>query len=623
MLFRSLDISPPARGRSDWSVRFSGGPARSDRPARPFGYLAARGKWFAAAGGRPDRLDLDVWLERSPLGDITALIRGADAGIHGAVTSRMRLSGPLDDIAVSGRITFEDVHRWDLLPAHGRNWPLSVRGRLNLAAHRLELETSSSAREALPLSIRVEIADFLTNPRLSAAANWNRFPLAPVLDLARHMGARLPERLALAGTLDGTAAYDSRNGLEGELAFRDTAVTLPDSPPIRFEQARLLFDRAGFRLAPAVVRTAEEDVAQFEAAHQWDTGATELAISTRSMNIGGLRAQVALAGVPWLEQVAAGSWSGKLRYRWDPASAVPRSGWTGDIDLKDIDFPVPGLAGPLRILAAHAAIQGPRVLLSRMDARAGKLAASGEYRYEPLLARPHRFRLDIPEADAAELERLLAPTLARSRGLLARALNIGRAPVPEWLTARRMEGTLHIGALDIGKARLENVRARLVWQGTRVRFEGASAHLAEAALSGVLTVNLRGSRPAYLLAGRVRRFGFHSGAVDAEGVLETRGSGAELLANLRSTGTFSGRGLELGSMPPLKSVKGAYRLAWARPELRFRFWDLHISTGEETYSGSGATQDDGRLVIQLSSGDREMRMSGTLARLHVEGPPVP
>lgn len=620
-----LDVDPPARGRSDWSVRFSGGPARSDRPARAFGYLAARGKWFAATRERPDRLDLDVQLERSAIGDITALIRGADAGIHGAVSSRMRLTGPLDDIAVSGRITVEDVHRWDLLPAHGRNWPLWVRGRLDLAGHRLELETSSSEREALPLSIRVEISGFLTNPQLSAAATWNKFPLAPVLDLARHMGARLPERLALAGTLDGTAAYDGRNGLEGELAFRDTAVTIPDSPPIRFEQARLLFDRAGVRLAPAVVRTADDDVAELEAAHNWETGASELAISTESMNIGGLRAQVALAGVPWLEQVAAGSWSGRLRYRWDPAStpAPPQSGWTGDIDLKDIAFPIAGFAVPLRIQAAHADIQGPRVVLSRIEARAGRIAATGEYRYEPALARPHRFRLDIPEATAAQIERLLAPTLGRSRGLLARALNIGATPMPEWLLTRHMEGTVHIGALDVGTARLENVRGRLVWQGARVRFERAAARVGDGALTGVLTVNLRGSRPAYLLAGRVKRFGYGSGTVDAEGVLQSRGMGSDLLANLRSTGTFSGHGLALGSTHPLKTVAGAYSLAWAHPEPRFRFWDLHLSTGNETYTGAGATQDDGRLMIQLSSGDREMRMTGTLARLHVDGPAAP
>lgn len=620
-----LDIYPPARGGKDWSVRFSGSPARSDRPSRAFGYLAARGRWVAAEHGRPDRLDLDVELERSAIGDITALIRGADAGIHGAVSSRMRVAGPIGDLRISGRLMVEDVHRWDLLPAHGRNWPLNVRGRLNLLAHRLELETSSSEREALPLYVRLEVADFLAQPQLSVAVNWNRFPLAPVLDLARHMGAELPERLQLAGTLDGSATYGSANGLAGELAFRDTAVTIPDSPPIRFEEARLLFDRDGVRLTPSVVRTAENDMAQLEAAYRWDTRATDLTISTKSMNVASLRSQVALAAVPWLEQVESGAWSGQLRYHWEPAPVpVPsQSAWSGQIELKNVGFPVPGMAEPLRIETARAHIEGPRIVLDRLQVRAGKIEATGEYRYEPLMTRPHRFRLKIPEAGAAEVERLFTPTLERSRGLLARAFNIGRSAVPQWLAMRRMEGTVEVGSLMVATTKLGNVHGRLMWDGTRARLDQMTASVEDGTLAGVLNVSLRGSRPAYLLVTRIRKLSCRSGRIDADGVLETHGMGAELLANLRSTGTFNGHALELGTMPPLKSVTGTYRLAWGKPEPRLRFWDLHIATGEEIYTGTGATQEDGRLLIQLSSGDREMRMSGTLAKLNLDEPAAP
>jgi hypothetical protein len=45
-----------------------------------------------------------------------------------------------------------------------------------------------------------------------------------------------------------------------------------------------------------------------------------------------------------------------------------------------------------------------------------------------------------------------------------------------------------------------------------------------------------------------------------------------------------------------------------------------VKTEDETYTGRGATQDDGRLVILLSSGSREMRISGTPAKLKVEEP---
>lgn len=621
-----LDVYPPARGTSDWSVRFSGGPARTDRPSRPFGYLAARGRWTPANRTRPDRLELDVQLEKSALGDIVTLVRGRDAGIHGTVSSRMRLAGTLDNVEIAGRIVVEDVHRWDLLPPHGQGWPLNLRGRLNLWGQTLELESSSTEREALPLSVRFRAADYLSQPRWAVAVNWNRFPLAPVLELARHMGAEVPERLKLAGIVDGAVAYDSTSGLGGEVAFHDAAVTIPDSPPLRCEQARMFFDAGGVRLEPALVRTQTDDQAQLEGSYRWDTPALDLAISTNSMHVESLRAQVALAAVPWLEQMRAGVWSGTLHYRQAPSAAAEASGrarWSGLIELKDAEVPVPGLAEPVKLAAARAQIQGTRVLLDRMDARIGKLAVLGDYRYEPAAVRPHRFRLAMAHADAAEIERLLAPTLRRSRGLLARAFGLGRAPEPEWLVTRRMEGTLQVGTLTLAGARLDRLRGHAIWDGTRARLENLAARWEDGTVAGSLTVNLRGTRPAYLLAARLKTVNCRSGKMDVEGVVETRGMGAELLANLRSQGIFNGRALELGSMPVLPSVSGAYRLVWGRPEPRLRFWDLQLASGEELYTGQGASQEDGRLLFQLSSGTREMRVSGTLARLHLEETPAP
>jgi len=53
-----------------------------------------------------------------------------------------------------------------------------------------------------------------------------------------------------------------------------------------------------------------------------------------------------------------------------------------------------------------------------------------------------------------------------------------------------------------------------------------------------------------------------------------------------------------------------------------RFTDLQLVSGEETYVGQGATQPDGRLLFQLTSGSKEMHMRGTLAELRVDQPEV-
>jgi len=610
-----LDIAPPSRGTATWNVEFTGEPARTDKPAHGFGEFIARGHWTQTGAGR---LDLDVRLEKGAIGEIVALLHGFDAGIHGTVTARMHLTGPLDDIRISGSMDVEGVHRWDRMPPYGQRWPLRLAGRLNVPAQTIEMESSTAGGETLPLALRFRCSGYLSQPRWGVALNWNRFPAAPVLDLARHMGADLPAKLSVTGSLDGVLGYSGQGSLQGELSFHDASIAIPDSPPVRSEQARLIFDRGHAKLVPALVRTAQDETAQLEADYNWKEQSLDLTISTDSMRLQSLRAQAARAAVPWLEQVSSGVWKGQLRYQ----IAAAQTGWTGTIDLQDAKFPLPGLAEPLVVESATAHIDGARVTLDRIHAQAGKVAIQGEYRYEPQLGRPHRLRVRIPEADAAELERLLMPTLRHSRGLIARALSLGRASVPEWLADRHVDATVQIGSMHLGDAEARDLQAHLLWDVTKAEFTDIRASVDGGRVTGILSVSLRGSRPTYRLEARAKGVEWKSGKVDAQTVLESSGTGVELLARLHSTGAFVARGLEMNGLPDLESVSGAYDLVWAQTAPILHFTDLQLVSGEETYTGQGATQPDGRLLFQLTSGGKEMHMSGTLAELRLDQPEV-
>jgi len=605
-----LDIAPPSSRGKGWSVYCSAKPARTDRSSQGLGSFSLRGHWFLA----PERVDMDLEIDRSGLGEITALVRGQTGNIHGTVSSRLHLGGPIHNIGINGRLTIEDVHRWDLLPPKGQGWPIDVEGILNLTSQHLELQSSSAANTTPPLTVRFRATDYLAQPHWAVAVNWNRFPVAPLMDLATHMGAEFPPKLKLSGTMDGAIVYSGEGSFQGQLGFHDAAVTIPDSPPVGFEQAYVIVDHGHIRLSPAVVHMADQDEAEIEADYALGQETLDLTISTEAMKVASLRSQVALAAVPWLEQVTSGQWGGQLHYHWQP----DRNGWTGRLELSDAQIPLPGLADPLQLASARAQIDGLRVVLDQIDAQAGKIAVTGSYSYEPKDARPHRLRLRIEELDAADLEAELMPTLRHSTGLIARAL--GRTTVPDWLKERAIDGTVQIDALRVAGTDLQNVRARLVWDVTRVELDNLQAKLDRAAITGRLAINLRGSRPVYKLTGKVKGLTWQSGKVDAEGTLETSGTGEELLANLTSEGTFTGSALDFGTIAPWRSVSGSYNLAWSP---RLRLTGVNLKMEDETFTGRGATQDDGRLLIQLTSGSKEMRMSGTLAKLKVEEPAKP
>ncbi|HTS61309.1 MAG TPA: hypothetical protein VMH28_04760 [Candidatus Acidoferrales bacterium] len=601
-----LDLSPTVTG--DWKIECSARPARSDRPAQGLGSFQLKGRWYREV----NRFDVNLQVDHTGLGEVTALISGEDAGVHGSLSSRLHFAGPLNNLGIAGRVDISDIHRWDMLPGNSEGGTLYVSGRLDLIGQQLELHSSTPGNAPLPLAVHFRATDYLSQPHWAVALNWNRFPIEPVLEFARHMGAQVAPRLRFAGTMDGAIGYSGRGSLQGGVAFHDAALTIPDSPPVRVEQASLVFGGGHAHFSPALVRSGDKDQARIEADYGFDSETLALGISTDGMNVQSLRAQVSLAAVPGLEQFTSGEWSGDLRYVRDPRTG----GWSGHFTLSDARIAVPGLAHPIQIASARAQIDGARLTMDRIAAQAGKLPFAAEYRYEPGTARPHRLRLRAETWDAADLEAELMPTLRRATNLFARAL--GRVVVTDWLRERNLDGTLQIDDLAVAGAHLENLRARLLWDVARVQVENLQARLEGAALAGKLDVNLRGSRPNYRLAARMKGVAWQNGKLDLDGTLETFGTGVQLVTNLNAEGAFSGTNFDLGGLAPLRTAAGSFNLSWWQSGPRLLLTGLNLRTDEDTYTGRGATQEDGRLMVVLTSGAKEMRMTGTLAKLKIE-----
>ncbi len=576
-------------------------------PRQGLGEFRLRGRWYVA----PERVDLNLEIERTLLGEMTVLLRGQAGGVHGRISARLHLAGPIDQIGIAGRLNIEDVHRWDLMPPYGQGWPLDVRGRLNLPGQELEIESGSVNGAALPLEVRLHASNYLAQPRWAVSLHWNRFPLGPLLELARHMGLEAPPKLQLDGTVDGAIGYSGAGSLQGGLALHDAAVTIPDAPPLILDQASIVLGEGHARLAPVLVRTAGQDQAQVEADYDFGEGAFDIAISAARMKVAALRPQVALAAVPWLEQVRSGDWSGQLHYHRDDDTA----GWTGSLQVNQAEVPVDGLADPLLIDSARVEIDGARVTLDRLRGVAGKLRFTGDYAYLPGVPHPHRLHLHAAEWDAAQVEAECLPALRRGSSLLERAL--GRSTLPDWLKARQVEGTVQVEHLALDGARLDGVRSHLQWDAGRVEFGAFEARLAHAAIKGRLAVNLNGLLPAYRFTGQVKNVPWQSGGLDAAGSFATSGVGAQLVANLTSAGTFSGTALDFGAVAPCRA-SGDYSLAWRRGVPQLKLTGLNLLTEDESYTGRGATQNDGKLLIVLTNGSTELRIAGDPGKLQAD-----
>ncbi|MGA2434336.1 MAG: hypothetical protein ABSG25_03530, partial [Bryobacteraceae bacterium] len=436
-------------------------------------------------------------------------------------------------------------------------------------------------------------------------------PLAPLAPLARQMGAGLPEDLTVDGKISGMLAYVPRAGLEGALAASPAALWVTGSKPVTFDGVRIVVDGSSIYLAPAALKSGTVR-AKIEGDYSWRTDTLSGTVTGDATNIAKPLAPADdwAAAIPFFSGIEKGAWSGKLRYRQETGRAGT---WSGDLNIKDARIPLDGFADPLEVAAAHVVLDDKAVALDHMAASIGGIGFKGEYQYKPAAERQHRFHISIAKLDGGALEAALLPALDRNEGFFARALRLGRTKLPDWLEGRRAEGTVEVGSMTLGGERLERVRARVQWDGGIVEATEVAAKFEGGAVEGHIAASLGRAAPSYKVSARFRGVRWMGGQWEGKTALETSGTGAGVLENLRAEGTFKSRTVTFAEDADFESVSGNYLFTVARGAPHFRFSQIRAVAGSGTFEGQGTSGADGRIHFDLTDGEKRMRMNGTLS----------
>jgi hypothetical protein len=609
-----VDVYPDEMG--DVVVRFSGAPARADQASQSFGELSARGLLQSGPDGE-SRLSMGVHLDRTAISELTRLFQGSDLGVHGYAFADAKLDGPLSRLDIAGDLNISDVHRWDLMPAPGEGWTLHYRGLLNLTGHRLELATlAATPAQPDPVSVEFRLDDYLTAPKWSGNLQFRDLPAASLVETARHFGAPFPPGVQVEGQVEGSIAYSSQTGVAGQLELAGASVKFPEgessrASSVQFRSAQVRISDGKVVLAPADIEMADGQSAQIEGEYAFDNSHAAFRIGTRQLAVGAAH-WLDAAPVPLLDQIRQGSWKGWISYE---KTAENAGVWSGQYDLQNAVIEIPGLASPVRLASAIVQMNDSGFQLTHVRGRSGPVKFEGDYRYDASAVRPHRLRLTIPELQLGAMEGLMLPALSRSEGFLARAFRRD-LPLPKWLAERNADLSLQVTSLLNGESPLGSVTAHAVWRGPSIAVSNLEWRLDGMRATGKLSLNLARAEPSYDLTGAVENFDYRNGQLDIDGELQTRGIGAGLLLNLRSKGSFEGRGIMLAPDAEVREVSGSYRVAASSGVPRLLLSNVQVLQGAETLVGQGASQPDGHIVLELASGRKQVRLTGMLLPVH-------
>ncbi len=614
LLNTDVDLWPPSSEGDPWTLKVRAEPARTDRPARGFGFFVARGQWHQADSS----VTLDVKMEKSELGDMMTLFEGRESGIHGDIWGAAHLAGPLSRLGIAGSIQVADIHGWNTTPPGGRPVAMSISGALNVPAQTLEVRAVS--QEKLPVvDVRYRAADYLKRPRWDVRFLLDKMPIEPLFAVARNVGLGIPTDIGLDGVLSGQMGFSMPDGnpmFDGELSASNVSVHSGDSPAagrVRFADASIRGSGPTIGI-PSVILTADSgETAILRPEYDAASGEPKASLETSGMPVAVLRPYMAAVHAPFLAVAASGTWTGNIAL-----SKAFEAGWSGTFSLKNADIVFPAFAQPLRVASADAVLDESGFALKKLVLSVGGMDAQGEYFRESGIGQPHHFRLVASKIDMAQVDQLLTPLLRRG-GLFAKALNFGKSPEPDWLKDIHMDGTLQVASVDLAGNSLTKFRTRILWNADGAKLEGVQfqlpdAYSSQAAFRGDVSVDLAKPEPEYSVTGKFSGVRWRSTVLEAEGTLTSSGTGEDLLLRAKSTGKLKSRNVELAPLAPMESLESMFQWDFDGRNPRLKLSDVAATWGGAKWSGSASSTTGGILEMKLSDGKRTLDAFGAVLK---------
>ncbi len=187
-----------------WRVRIEAHPARTDTNVSDTGTFRLEGTLGRAATLTQVPITLDAEWSAAPLGEVTHLLRGRDAGVRGDMLLTAHVHGTVGDSALETHLRINALRRADFIPQRPLTLDINCHGTATNSFHTYtagQCQWPTSTPSILLETAFPDVRDLdATTVRLAV----KDLPVANTLDWLHAVSPRIPQDLAATGTLLGT-----------------------------------------------------------------------------------------------------------------------------------------------------------------------------------------------------------------------------------------------------------------------------------------------------------------------------------------------------------------------------------------------------------------------------------
>jgi len=227
---------------NQWKLRLEGHPARTNTAATDTGIVRVQGTLGKASAMADVPVDMSVEWRAAPLGGVSWVLIGRDAGFRGLMAMRTNIQGTIGTNKLDTELDLNDVRRSDFVPQHTMEATIHCRADATSTFHRLSNvgcgwpSAAISGDAATGLSLSAEVPDVTHWQTASVDATLTKAPASAVLDALRLASRRIATDLTAGGVIGAklVCCNANRNGwstIGGHITVENASLTLGKASP--------------------------------------------------------------------------------------------------------------------------------------------------------------------------------------------------------------------------------------------------------------------------------------------------------------------------------------------------------------------------------------------------------
>jgi hypothetical protein len=194
---------------NEWNLRLKAHPARTDAPPADTGILRVEGTLGHATTLASVPVNLHGEWTTAPLGAVSWVLLGHDAGLRGEMTLTTNIRGTVGDNTLESHLSLQSVRRADFVPERTLNADISCNAQVGEIFHALQKIQCRwpSGSDGNGLTVTGDMPAIRNPEAVVGTVAFKNVPVSLLLDTLRAASSRVSPELKASGTISGSYSY--------------------------------------------------------------------------------------------------------------------------------------------------------------------------------------------------------------------------------------------------------------------------------------------------------------------------------------------------------------------------------------------------------------------------------